>query len=174
MPMDETITSFADRVIELFEMINLENGGGETLHNNTVVYKIPVEKPSPVKALTPSNEKNRLLNDELKTLVLENLLSGRRENMARAAYLAVCLDAYAAYAKKYPRQWKEACYHLSGYWKVMNNIFSKRHDFIELNKVQEKFANAGFQSPVSDYTNQELWNDKVVWKDPEGIYKSGK
>ena len=47
MPMDETITSFADRVIDLFEMINEQNGGGETLLDNRVAYKIPVEQPAP-------------------------------------------------------------------------------------------------------------------------------
>ncbi|MEX1239827.1 MAG: ADP-ribosylglycohydrolase family protein [Cyclobacteriaceae bacterium] len=174
MPMDETITSFADRVIELFEMINLKNGGAELVQNNTVVFKIPVEKPFPVKALVSSNEKNRLLKEELERSFVKDLLSGTRENMARAAYLAVCLDSDAVYAKKYPREWKEACYHLSGYWKVMNNIFSKRHDFVELQKIQKKFTAAGFRSPVSNYSNQELWNDKVLWKAPEEIYTSKK
>jgi len=170
MPMDETITSFADRVIELFEMINEERGGMETVLNNTVVYKIPVEKPVPVRRLIPVAEKNRLLGEQLKTLISNDLLSGNREDMARAVYMAVCLDDRQAYEKKYPRQWKEACAHLSGYWKIMNNIFSKRHDFLELNKIQEKFSRAGFRAPVSNYSNQELWNDRVLWKDPEEIY----
>ena len=30
MPMDETITSFCDRMVELFEMVNEANGGGKT------------------------------------------------------------------------------------------------------------------------------------------------
>ena len=111
-----------------------------------------------------------MLYDELETTILNDLLTGKTENMARAAYLAVCLKMDPYYAKKYPRQWKEACHHLSGYWKIMNNIFSKRHDFIELNNLQQKFKNAGFKSPVANYTNQELWNDKVIWKDPEEIY----
>lgn len=167
MPMDETITSFADRVIELFEMVNEQNGGAQILHNDTITYKIAFEKPGVVKKLTSGTAQTRLL---LEPQILNDLLTGEKEDMARAVYLAICLDLDAAFAKKYPGQWKEACYALSGYWKVMNNVFSKRHDFIELNKFQQKFQKAGFKVPVKNYTNQELWNDKTIWKDPEEIF----
>ena len=90
--------------------------------------------------------------------------------MARAAYLAVCLELDTVFANKYPTQWKEACHALSGYWKIMNNIFSKRHDFNELKKFQRKFEKSGFKAPLKNYTNQELWNDKIVWKNPKEIY----
>jgi hypothetical protein len=38
MPMDETITSFADRIIELFEMLNEADGGKKTVVNNKELY----------------------------------------------------------------------------------------------------------------------------------------
>lgn len=170
MPMDETITSFADRVVELFEMINEENGGTRTVQNNVVVYKIPVEKPTLVRPLIPATERTKTLNTEVKSAIEKDLLSANRKAMARAAYMAICLEDHKSYEKKYPRQWREACMHLSGYWKIMYNVFSKRHDFVELNKIQQKFRLAGFKEPVSDYSNQELWNDRVLWKDPADIY----
>lgn len=170
MPMDETITSFADRVIELFEMINEQNGGAQILHNDTIAYKIVFEEPGVVKKLTSGTAQNKLSQQELEPQILNDLLTGEKEDMARAAYLAICLDLDAAFVKKYPGQWKKACYALSGYWKVMNNVFPKRHNFIDLNKLQQKFEESGFKVPVKNYTNQELWNDKTIWKDPEETY----
>jgi hypothetical protein len=170
MPMDETITSFADRIIALFEMINEQNGGEQILHNDTIAYKIAFEEPTSVKNLISETEQNKVLLQELEPHILNDLLSGKRENMARAVYLAICLEFDAEFATKYPRQWEVACHGLSGYWKVMNNVFSKRHDFIELSRFQQKFKRSGFKVPVKNYSNQELWNDKTIWKDPAEIY----
>src|SRR5690606_16324500 len=126
--------------------------------------QIMVESSAPVKELIPAAQSREQLRKELSAVITNDLLSGQREEMARAAYMAVCLDEYKSYEKKYPRQWKAACAQLSGYWKIMNNVFSKRHHFVALRKLQEKFANAGFKAPVADYTNRQLWNDKEIWK----------
>src|SRR5690606_14484146 len=40
MPLDETITGFADRVIELFEMVNEANGGKSVVRNDVSGYQI--------------------------------------------------------------------------------------------------------------------------------------
>jgi hypothetical protein len=40
MPMDETITSFADRLVELFERVNEHNRGSKPVSGSTVVYSI--------------------------------------------------------------------------------------------------------------------------------------
>ncbi len=167
MPMDETITGFADRVIELFEMVNEANGGESVIRNDVSGYRILMERSTPVRELIPVAQTRERLRRELSAVMTNDLLSGQREDMARAAYMAVCLDEYKAYEKKYPRQWKAACMQLSGYWKIMNNVFSKRHHFAALHELQEKFANAGFKAPVSDYTNRQLWNDKEIWKAPD-------
>lgn len=170
MPMDETITSFADRVVELFEMINEQNGGKQIVHDNRVVYQVPVERPGPVKSLVGGADKSAALHSALESTITSDLLSEDRERMARAAYMAVCLDRHSFYEKKYAREWKASCQHLSGYWKIMNNVFSKRHDFLELQKLQAKFASAGFRAPVPNYSNQQLWDDRILWKNPEEIY----
>lgn len=64
MPMDETITGFADRIIELFEMVNESNGGAKTLVNNTMVYQIPLETPAPVVKLSSIEGQKQLLQKE--------------------------------------------------------------------------------------------------------------
>ena len=51
MPHDETITSFADRIIELFEMINEEKGGKKTIINQKLFYEISMENPAPVRKI---------------------------------------------------------------------------------------------------------------------------
>ena len=48
MPKDETITSFADRLISLAEHVIVENGGRRIADARGAVYRIPVENPSNV------------------------------------------------------------------------------------------------------------------------------
>ena len=89
MPMDETIISFADRVVDLFEMVNQEKGGSKSIENNVVVYKIISEKPFPVYGLLTYDEEKFQLKNDLEKDIVTSLLSGNKQEMARAAYLAV-------------------------------------------------------------------------------------
>lgn len=169
MPMDETINSFSDRVVDVFEMVNEENGGSKSVVNNVVVYNIPSEKPGSVyKLLTYDEGRLALKNDVVKDIVT-NLVSGNRQDMARAAYLAVSLDLAKDLKKKYPIQWKEACYDLSGYWKVISNIFQS-DGFKSLVELKEKFISVGFipldKAPKAD----AIYNDMEAWKDPRKLY----
>lgn len=168
MPMDETITSFADRLIDLFELVNETNGGKKMVVNQTVVYEIPVENPAPVDQLVTHDSQKAALQKEYSKEITDNLLNGSKEQKARAAYMAVCLDLDKNLSQKYPAQWKQACYDLSGYWRVMNNIFFG--NFISLGKLKDKFIQAGFKSPSKQYSDQELYGNVVVWKDPTGLY----
>jgi hypothetical protein len=169
MPMDETIISFADRVVGVFEMVNEQNGGGKSLLNKVVVYNIPVEKPaSVINLLTPEEEKNSLITSMQKEIV-NNLLNGNRKGKARSAYEAVCIGLSESLKKQYPKQWKEACYNLSGYWKVMNNIFNGG-GFKSILTLKEKFDDAGF-IPLAKVPDKEvLYTDMESWKDPITLY----
>lgn len=51
MPEDETITSFADRLIKLAGQVIVEGGGQRVANAHGVVYHIPVEKPANVSPL---------------------------------------------------------------------------------------------------------------------------
>lgn len=64
MPMDETIISFSDRIVDIFEMINQENGGSKSVANNAVVYNIPSEKPASVISLLTFDEEKESLKKE--------------------------------------------------------------------------------------------------------------
>ena len=168
MPMDETMTSFADRIIELFEMVNESNGGKKMVVDNKVVYQIPVEQPAVITWLSSADEQKMQLKKEFETLVIKNIASSDREERARAAYMAVCLDMNAEMAKRNPKQWKAACYDLSGYWKIMNNIFYG--DFQSLKLFAKKFEMAGFKIPPRQYSANEIYGDEIFWKDPVGLY----
>lgn len=169
MPMDETITSFADRLIELFEMINESNGGKRTIKDNRVVYDIQSEKPSLIVKLEPIEDQKTALQQKLKTDIINDLQKGSSEQKARAAYYAVCLDFNSELQKKYPKQWKEACYQLSGFWKVMNNIFYA-DDSPLMKQLEDKFTKAEFKKPVHKLTDNEIYSDRVAWKEPKTLY----
>jgi hypothetical protein len=167
MPMDETITSFADRLVELFELVNEQNGGAKTVENNVVVYKIKQETPHPIFFLPETNRKNMLV-EQLGQQIKDDLNSDQREARARAAYLAICLDMDETLKKANAKKWQAACYDLSGYWKIMHNVF--QGDFQSLTALAKKFEKAGFKAPKNRYTDSEIYFDKEFWKDPKTIY----
>lgn len=169
MPMDETITSFADRIIELFEMVNEANGGSKNKANNQMVYQIPSESSAPVIKLYSAETQKQQLRIEFKTEIADQILHGNREEKARAAFMAICLDMSEDLRKNNPKQWEEACFGLSGYWKIMNNIFFV--DSKSLNSFREKFKMSGFKSPKKEYSDSQLYNDAVFWKDPKELYQ---
>lgn len=166
MPMDETITSFADRVVDMFELVNENNGGKKSVLNKTVVYSIPSEKPASILKLSSVPEQKIALKKQLGKEITANLLKGNKQEKARAAYMAVCFDMADDLKTQYPEQWKEACYNLSGYWKVMNNIFYG-DNFKSLLAIRDKFAAQGFVKPPKAAKSDQLFVDMEVWKDPE-------
>ncbi|QEC51324.1 ADP-ribosylglycohydrolase [Anseongella ginsenosidimutans] len=169
MPVNETITSFADRLIELFELVNQEQGGRKTVKNNILVYEIPAEKPAPVIHLASPRRQQELLSDAQEKKILSDLLKQDRDAKARAAYMAISLGMNDSLSKKHPRQWKEATFALSGYWKVMDNIFHGG-DFKGLDRLKAKFLAAGFKTPPKKYSDSELYDDPEIWKDPKNLY----
>lgn len=171
MPMDETIISFADRVVEVFEMVNQENGGSKSVVNNTVVYNIQSEKPASVIKLLSSEEEKQVLKTKMEKEIIANL-NGNRQEKARAAYFAVCLDMDNDLKKKYPKQWKEAFYDLSGYWKVITMIHSSAS--ISMAQLKKKFITAGFVPLNIKPNDKDLFNDMEAWKDPKTLYTATK
>jgi len=172
MPMDETITSFSDRIVELFEMVNENNGGKKVVVNKKVVYEIPAEKPASVMPLKSFENQKQELKAKYEQTIINDMLNGDREAKARAAYMAVCFDMAADLNKKYPRQWKDACFQLSGYWKVMNNIFDGdgNYPFSALAQLAEKFKAAGFKPLTKKISERDIYEDANFWKINEELY----
>lgn len=168
MPENETITSFADRLIDLFEMVNDSKGGRKKIVENKAVYEINRESPMVMSEwMTLEDQKERLWNTH-QDILENNLIHGTREDRARVAYVAIMLGRANGLSEKFPEQWKRAVYDLSGYWKVISNLFYG--DFAKMSGIREKFFNAGLKKPLKKYDDQELWSDPQVWKTPEGLY----
>lgn len=168
MPMDETITSFADRLIDLFEVVNENNGGSKTVSSEKPMYNIVPEEPKPVILKKPEETlKKELLEQEPTDVLISKIKEGSREEKARAAYIAVCLDLYPEISKKYPSEWTAAKQVLSGYVKVMNNVFYGGN-FKSLSALKEKFVSAGFTAPAQRLTDNEVYSE-VVWVNPKGL-----
>lgn len=169
MPTDETITSFADRLIDLFEMVNEENGGARIRKSDGLSYIIKMEEPKPIVSLRNLNDDKKQLTGELQDQIITDIKSTNREQQARGAYFAICLGMEKEIKEKHPRQWRSACYMLSGYWKIMNNIFHGS-DFAGLNNLRDDFIRAGFKQPAKKYEDEEIYNDMQVWKDSKLLY----
>ena len=172
MPMNETITSFADRIIELFEMLNEKNGGKKIVVDQKLVYEISMENPAPVTQFKPVDNQRQQLRSELEQTIINDILNGDREAKARAAYLAVCIEMDKDLGKKYSRQWQDACFQLSGYWKIMANIFQGdgANPFKNLAQMRDRFSAAGFKSPVVNIPERDIFEDKNVWRNPKELY----
>ena len=168
MPDNETITSFADRLIDLFEMVNESKGGGKRIHGNQPVYVIMQETPAPVSEWMPLEVQKEVLRTEFKNTMEYHLIHGDRKDRARVAYTAVMLDMAEDLSENHPEAWDRAIYDLSGYWKVISNLFYG--DFARMRDVQEKFGAVGIKRLNKKYSDQELWTDREAWKDPVGLY----
>ena len=134
-----------------------------------MVYQIPVEAAAPVLPIYSIEEQKRSLQAEFEQQVESDLLNGSREERARAAYLALCLDMESELSQRYKKEWKQASYDLSGYWKIMNNLFFG--DFEGLRQFRAKFQGAGFVPLPEPFTDDQIYNDQTVWKDPKDLYE---
>src|SRR5690606_37366541 len=165
MPMDETITSFADRLVDLFEVVNENNGGKRVRDNGGLSYYIPVEKPMPVVILQGAEMQQGALADDLREEVIENISSTDRRLQARGAYLAICLDMAAEVSRQDAKSWERSVHALSGYWKIVNNVFYGS-DFPALSNISSGFVKAGNEKPTRELEDREIYEDMTIWKEP--------
>jgi len=124
MPHDETITSFADRIIDLAERVILRNGGQRDASTGQTLYVIPREKPRCVMPLADARQQavdlRRRLRDELCRTILSK---SSKQQKARAAYLAICLDLSQTLQQDHPEQWQAAVRDLSEFENVVQAVF---------------------------------------------------
>lgn len=157
MPADETITSFADRLIELFELINRQQGGRRELRGHQWVYAIPSQQPAPVVRIAAQT--GALPGVAQLSAIIQN---GNPEAKARAAYMAVCLGLDGTLARQHPAAWKKAVAQLNGYWKVRQNIYAG--GFQTLDAFAERFTRAGIHPPANKIPDAVMYTDSIAWK----------
>ncbi len=148
MPEDETITSFADRLIELAEKVIREHGGERVIEHGRPVYRICLEKPANVQPLSNSSEQAAELMKEFETQIQSGILNPQAEQQrARAAYLAICLEMAPAFQKENPEKWSTAIEALNKYWKVVQNVFYAP-DTPVARELRAKAIAAGLEKPT--------------------------
>jgi len=154
MPEDETITSFADRIIDLAERVIIKNGGKRALHNGKPAYQIKTEQPENVE---PLSDIIQTAEDMKKTMgsALEKVIVGgtNEQDLARTAYIAICIDLAPELNEKYPEQWEKAINALTTYWRVLQNIYYD-DEVPRVLPLREKALAAGLKKPPSQ---RDVW-----------------
>jgi len=154
MPEDETITSFADRVIDLAEKVIISNGGQRISPNGRPVYQIKTENPDNVEPLSDlvqtAEEMRKTMRSELEKVIIDGT---NEQDLARTAYIAICIDLAPELKEKYPEKWNIALIALTSYWRVMQNIFYD-DEVPRVLPLREKAISAGLKKPPSQ---RDVW-----------------
>ncbi len=147
MPMDETITSFADRIIDLSERVIIENGGQRKNISGQIAYQIPAEKPKNIVPLPNLTDQITLLQWENKPRIRITIKNETdKQKLAYAAYSAICLDLAPDLKQQYPEQWSKALEALNKYPKVVQVMFF-HSPFTEGDQLRKKALASGLKQP---------------------------
>lgn len=147
MPDDETITSFADRICDLAEQVIAENGGRREFISGQPIYFIQPQRPECVVQLDTLSEQLVALKRELRGEIELGLESENRQQMARAAYLAIGLDMGKEFADRSPAAWKRALDTLESYENLVQAIFY-HCDVPRGEEIRQKARSAGLSRPT--------------------------
>ncbi|MCX7045922.1 MAG: ADP-ribosylglycohydrolase family protein [Candidatus Sumerlaeota bacterium] len=124
MPMNETLTSFGDRLIALAERVIAEQGGKKIAKDGKAYYQIQIEQPANIEPLTDTDTQFKQLRETMKSEIEEGIARATGdEQRARAAYQAICLDLAPQLREKYSNEWAKALEALNGYPKVVSVMF---------------------------------------------------
>jgi hypothetical protein len=154
MPEDETITSFADRLVDLAEKLILAQGGRRLTKDGAIMYRIKTQKPGCLQPLASPAEQTAALQVRLRKEIDAGLAqAASREQRARAAYYAICLDLAESLRQERPQPWSDALTALNDYENVVQALF--HHSPTPLgDRLRAKARAAGLKQPAS---RKELW-----------------
>jgi len=126
MPDDETLSGFADKIVDVARAVILRNGGTESLVNGEKAYRIRVETPANLEPLPRPLDRMAELKAVLSPEV-DRDLSGDEQSRARAAYLALCLGEAGQRRRDQAEDWARAVEALQRYTNVVREIFAAPH-----------------------------------------------
>jgi len=154
MPMDETITSFADRIIDLAERAIAEQAGERAFADGHVVYRIPVQEPRNIVPLPNLATEVKRFQSERKSEIGATIALGEdRQKLAFAAYSAICLDLAENLKQDHPQRWAQALKALNSYPKVVQVLFF-HSPFPAGDRLRKKAIAAGLSKPE---TKIKIW-----------------
>ena len=123
MPMDETITSFGDRMVALTDQVILAHGGKRLTVAGEPVYRLKIEKPANLERLPDLAQEPAHLRKQWKKEIERTIVKTEQEELARAAYLAICLDLAPDLRREHAEQWAKALTALQSQPRVMQALF---------------------------------------------------
>jgi ADP-ribosylglycohydrolase len=144
MPEDETITRFGGRLIALADRVIASQGGAQTGGR----YRIRAEAAANVERLPDFERQRAELRAKLGPEVERAVARGaENRELARAAYLAICLDLAPALQKSDAERWGKAAAALAGYPGVVEAMF--RQSAIPAGeRIRERAVAAGVRAPA--------------------------
>jgi hypothetical protein len=123
MPDDETITRFARRLTLVADRVIREGGGHAITADGQTIYRIRRQEPTNVEPLADVAAQFAQLRSKLKPEIEASLAGqARREERARAVYLAICLDLAEPLRRQAPDQWAQAVKALQQYPKLLRAL----------------------------------------------------
>jgi hypothetical protein len=148
MPMDETISRFGIRLIELAERVIIEQGGKITVEAGQAAhYRISTQKPANVERLSDPEQQTRDMRDKLKPEIEFDITHATsKQALARAAYEAICLDLAPELRDRHPEQWAKALEALTGFPKVISVLFFESPT-VTGDRLRARAFAAGVKSP---------------------------
>lgn len=153
MPEDETITSFADRLIDLAEKVILEQGGERIYKDGQIVYIVQKEAPANVAPFIDDVNLAEKMRKELGPKIQADIASNDLKTKARGAYLAICLELYRSFQQNQAEQWIEALNALQKYDQVIQALF--HHSPVPAAEpLRDKARAAGVKAPLK---KRKLW-----------------
>lgn len=163
MPMDETITSFGDRLIALAGQVIVEQGGKKTTRDGKTFYQINVEQTANVEPLSDGAADGARLRAAMQSEIEDGILRGTSDQQrARAAYQAICLDLAQSLREKHPKQWAEALDALNGYPKLGWTLFYVS-DIPAGEELSERAIAAGMKRLRNPHKNKNLLQRLELW-----------
>jgi len=150
MPLDETITSFADRLVELAEKVILEQGGERVHVRGRPVYRIPHEEAASVYPLSEVETEKDRMRAELRGSIESSIQKAEtRQEQARGAYLAISLDLTGALSAADPGAWQRAVEALGDYPQVLESLYDREPGTPGQKALQARATAAGLEPPAT-------------------------
>jgi hypothetical protein len=147
MPADETITSYADRLVELAETVIRQGGGKRMLARGRPAFRIAAEIPGNVHTLRSAETERDKLPAELRREIVAGVQQNAdAQQRARSAYLAICFDMAPALAKEHPAAWWSAVAALNEYQPLVEYLFSPQPGTAAHARFKKRAASAGIVS----------------------------
>lgn len=148
MPEDETITSFADRLIDLAERVIAEQEGQRQTVDGQIIYRVRSQDPVNILPLSDFAAEAPRLRAAMKSKVKRAIVNETDEQkLAFAAYSAICLDLAQTFQRKYPEKWADAIGALNRYPKVVQVLFF-HSPFPAGDRLRQRAVAAGLAEPA--------------------------